>query len=238
MPDKATTRLTQHDIARMTGVSQATVSLVLNSRTDATARIAPETRDRVLRAIAETGYVADPRRPAAGRRAQPDHRRVHLRAGVPQRATATSTTRSWSASRSGPSARLRPAPADQRAGGRRAAAHLPPSDNRLRLADGCRPARSPVAGRDELARLVAEVCPFVSIGRRDDAGGPVPYVGADYAAARRARRRRAVALGHRRLAYLGQGAGAESWADRLRGFRDGGQRACTGHARPADRAAG
>jgi hypothetical protein len=34
--------------------------------------------------------------------------------------------------------------------------------------------------REDLARLVAEGQPFVSVGRRDDAGGPVPYVGADY----------------------------------------------------------
>ena len=51
--------MTQQDIARLTGVSQATVSLVLNGRTDADVRIAPETRDRVLRAIQDTGYVAE-----------------------------------------------------------------------------------------------------------------------------------------------------------------------------------
>ena len=44
----------------MTGVSQATVSLVLNGRADADVRIAPETRERVLKAIRSTGYVADP----------------------------------------------------------------------------------------------------------------------------------------------------------------------------------
>src|SRR3954451_14218835 len=53
-------RLTQRDIARMTGVSQATVSLVLNGRSDGDVRIAPETRERVLQAIRERGYVADP----------------------------------------------------------------------------------------------------------------------------------------------------------------------------------
>ncbi len=53
-------RVTQQDIARISGVSQTTVSLVLNNRLDAGTRIAPETRERVLEAIAETGYVADP----------------------------------------------------------------------------------------------------------------------------------------------------------------------------------
>ena len=47
----STRRVTQQDIARMTGVSQATVSLVLNERDDAAVRIAPETRERVLQAI-------------------------------------------------------------------------------------------------------------------------------------------------------------------------------------------
>ena len=61
--------------------------------------------------------------------------------------------------------------------------------------------------------------PFVSVGRRDDAGGPVPYVGADYPTAVAALVRRAVALGHRRLAYVGHGAGPESYADRMAGFR-------------------
>src|SRR5690349_20998895 len=53
----------------MTGVSQTTVSIVLNERDDAAVRIAPETRERVLQAIRRTGYVADPiaRRLAAQR---------------------------------------------------------------------------------------------------------------------------------------------------------------------------
>src|SRR3546814_18163380 len=51
---------------------------------------------------------------------------------------------------------------------------------RLRLADGC-----VILGRKfdhtELARLVAGDFPFVAVGRRDDASGPVPYVGGDSA---------------------------------------------------------
>jgi LacI family transcriptional regulator len=92
-------------------------------------------------------------------------------------------------------------------------------ESRLRLADGCI-----LLGRDldrvGLARLVREGPPFVSIGRRDDAGGRVPYVGADYATATAEVVRRARRLGHTRLAYLGAGEGAEAWTDRWRGFRD------------------
>jgi DNA-binding LacI/PurR family transcriptional regulator len=64
----AAKRLTQHDIARLAGVSQATVSLVLNGASSAEGRIPQETRERVHKVIRETGYVADPiaRRMAKG----------------------------------------------------------------------------------------------------------------------------------------------------------------------------
>jgi LacI family transcriptional regulator len=208
-------RVTQQDIARMTGVSQTTVSMVLNEREDA-ARIAPETRERVLAAIRKTGYVADPiaRRLAAQRNRflgvftyEPvfpaglgDFYHPFL-VGIEECAESIGCDLLLFTS----------APVVD---GRRRIFH---SDNRLRLADGCI-----LLGRwldpEELARLIAEGQPFVSVGRRDDAGGPVPYVGADYPAATAALVRRAVGLGHRRIAYVGEGAGAESHADRLRGF--------------------
>ncbi|MFD0598479.1 LacI family DNA-binding transcriptional regulator [Catellatospora coxensis] len=211
-------RVTQQDIARMTGVSQATVSLVLNGRSDADVKLSAETREKVLRAIAETGYVADP----IARRLAARHNRIigvftyepvfpsansdffhPFLVGIEQQAEVLGCDLLLMTS----------APVVD---GRRRIFH---GDNRLRLADG-----SVLLGRTldrtDLARLLAEEIPFVSIGRRDDAGGPVPYVGADYAAATAEIVRRAVALGHDRLAYLGQGSGPESWADRGRGFRE------------------
>ncbi|WP_344347571.1 LacI family DNA-binding transcriptional regulator [Catellatospora coxensis] len=210
--------MTQQDIARMTGVSQATVSLVLNGRSDADVKLSAETREKVLRAIAETGYVADP----IARRLAARHNRIigvftyepvfpsansdffhPFLVGIEQQAEVLGCDLLLMTS----------APVVD---GRRRIFH---GDNRLRLADG-----SVLLGRTldrtDLARLLAEEIPFVSIGRRDDAGGPVPYVGADYAAATAEIVRRAVALGHDRLAYLGQGSGPESWADRGRGFRE------------------
>ncbi len=50
----------------------------------------------------------------------------------------------------------------------------------------------------------------------------MPSVGADYPAATAEVVRRATAMGHRRLAYVGEGSGPESFADRLRGYRDAG----------------
>jgi len=227
--------VTQQDIARMTGVSQATVSLVLNGRADSDVRIAPETRARVLDAIRSTGYVADP----IARRLAAQHNRI---LGVftyePVFPTGTGDfyhpflvgIEDAAESLGCDLLLLTSAPVVD---GRRRIFH---EDNRLRLADGCvLLGRS--LDRDELARLVAEGQPFVSVGRRDDAGGPVPYVGADYPQATAEMVRRAVAAGHRTLAYVGQGdhpvgpapqtglngrdrpAAPESHADRERGFR-------------------
>src|SRR5215210_8344216 len=50
-------RPTQDDVARIAGVSQTAVSMVLNDRSPVA--ISPETRQRVLAAIDELGYVPD-----------------------------------------------------------------------------------------------------------------------------------------------------------------------------------
>ena len=54
-------RPTQVDVARIAGVSRATVSYVLNRRTDGRVPISEETRQRVLEAVAELGYEPDAR---------------------------------------------------------------------------------------------------------------------------------------------------------------------------------
>ena len=212
-------RVTQQDIARMTGVSQATVSLVLNGRDDGDVRIAPETRERVLQAIRSTGYVADP---IARRLADRRNRILGVftyesvfPAGMGDFYHPFLVGIEECAERIGCDLLLfTSAPVVD---GRRRIFH---QDNRLRLADGC-----VLLGQwldpAELARLLAEGQPFVSVGRRDDAGGPVPYVGVDYPAATAAQVRAAVARGHRRLVYVGEGtAGPESHADRMRGFTE------------------
>jgi len=209
-------RPTQQDIAKLTGVSQATVSLVLNGRDDAGVRIAPETRERVLEAIRTLGYVADP----VARRLAARHNRILgvftyesvFPAGLGDFYHPFLVGIEECAERIGCDLLLfTSAPVVD---GRRRIFH---QANRLRLADGC-----VLLGQwldpAELARLLAEGQPFVSVGRRDDAGGPVPYVGADYVSATAIQVRRAIELGHRRLAYVGEGAGPESHADRMRGF--------------------
>lgn len=49
-------RPSSRDVARLAGVSQATVSYVINGREDGRLRVSPETRDRVLDAIRTLGY--------------------------------------------------------------------------------------------------------------------------------------------------------------------------------------
>ncbi|HUR06318.1 MAG TPA: LacI family DNA-binding transcriptional regulator [Nonomuraea sp.] len=213
-------RLTQQDIAKMAGVSQTTVSLVLNKRGDTEVRIAPETRERVLRVIKETGYVADP----AARRLADGRNRI-LGVFTYEAVFPTESADFYHPFLVGIEECAEEIGCDlllftsARAvsGARR---QIFSEDSRVRLADGCLLLGRTV-DRDDLARLLAEGIPFVSVGRRDDAGGPVPYVGADYPPAVRALVERAVALGHRRLAYVGAGTGGESRADRLRGFHEG-----------------
>lgn len=208
-------RLTQRDIARIARVSQTTVSVVLNGREVPGIRISPQTRTRVLRVIRETGYVADP----IARRLAAQHNQI-LGVFTYEPVFPTASADFFhpflegiedSAGRDRydlllfTSARIE--------SGRRIF-----NDNRLRLADG-----TLLLGRaiphDELGRLIADDYPFACIGRRDDAGGPVPYVGADYASATAELGRRARALGHRAFAYIGPGRGAESAIDRFAGFQ-------------------
>lgn len=54
-------RPTQVDVARLAGVSRATVSYVLNGVTDGRVPISDETRQRVMEAIEELGYEPDAR---------------------------------------------------------------------------------------------------------------------------------------------------------------------------------
>lgn len=58
---KSMKRPTQADVARVAGVSRATVSYVVNSRTDGRVPISAETRQRVLDAVAALDYVPDAR---------------------------------------------------------------------------------------------------------------------------------------------------------------------------------
>lgn len=211
-------RLTQRDIARLAGVSQATVSLVLNDAKAAEGRIPDETRERVLTAIRQTGYVADPiaRRMAKGLNrilgvftyepafpsAQADFYAPFLLGIEEQAETLGYDLLLMTAAGRGENGRKR----------------IFGESSRLRLADGC----LILGGQfdpEELGRLVAGDYPYVAVGRRDDAGGPVRYVGADYVTATAALVERALGMGHRRFAFIGTTSLSESIRDRWKGFQ-------------------
>ncbi|RFA07799.1 hypothetical protein B7R54_00175 [Subtercola boreus] len=209
-------RITQKDIARLAGVSQTIVSFVLNERDENLARVPEATRARVLRIIRETGYVADP---IARRLKQMGNRMIGVYtyealfpldredffypflAGIEEEAQRLDHDLLLLTS--------------GRAGGRNLG--LSAGATRLRLADCCI-LLGQYMPSEELQFLVGSGFPFVSIGRRDDAGGPLPYVAADYEHAVGELVDRARSLGHERFVYLGYGSGVESYVDRAKGF--------------------
>ncbi|MGV3575798.1 MAG: LacI family DNA-binding transcriptional regulator [Devosia sp.] len=209
----AVKRLTQRDIAQLAGVSQATVSLVLNGTPLSRSRIPTDTRERVEKVIRDTGYVADP----VARKMVKGLNRIlgvftyepAFPSGQADFFTPFLFGIEEAAQTLGYDLLLLTGAGKQR--------KIFGDNVRLRLADGC-----VILGRKfdntELARLVAGDFPFVAVGRRDDAGGPVPYVGGDYAPATSALVERAKSFGHRRIAYVGLNEGAESTVDRWYGF--------------------
>ncbi len=210
------TRVTQRMIADIAGVSQSTVSLVLNGKADAVRRIPSRTRDRVLEVIRETTYVANPVARSLVGAATGLIGVFTYEPAFPDRTsdfyTPLLTGIESAAERIG--ADLLLFTSTPVIGGRRRLFH---ESNRLRLADGCI-----LLGREmdanELDRLLGSAYPFIAIGRREAADGRVPYIGVDYVAATHALAVRALELGHRRLALLRLSQTAESSRDRRAGI--------------------
>ncbi|MFF9044027.1 LacI family DNA-binding transcriptional regulator [Streptomyces parvulus] len=209
----------QAEVARLAGVSQATVSLVLSGRDLATGRpISAETRGKVLDAARSLGYVPDPAasRLAAARNnllgvfsftatfpTDVRHSYYPFLVGVEQEAAAQGYDLVlFTGSSSG-------------GAGASGAGAL----NRVRLADGCL-----FLGRhapaDELRRLVADDFPVVHVGRPDEAEG-LAWVGADYVSASREVVTTLAGLGHRRVMLIREDDEAPASTDRERGFLDG-----------------
>ncbi|WP_049564799.1 LacI family DNA-binding transcriptional regulator [Streptomyces sp. SBT349] len=208
-------RVTQADVARMAGVSQATVSLVLNAEPD---RVGPATRQRVLEAIGESGYAANPvaQSLARGRNSmigvftyEPvfphgggDFYRPFL-IGIEAEAE-----------RQGSDLLLFTS-AEVVDGKRRLSGR---SRARLVITDGCL-LLGRTEDKGELAHLLEDGPPFVFVGRRRLPGGDLPYVGADYIRATGDVVRLFLEHGHERIGFLGEMDARESLRDRLDGYR-------------------
>ncbi|WIB36929.1 MULTISPECIES: LacI family DNA-binding transcriptional regulator [unclassified Curtobacterium] len=211
-----TTRVTQRMIADMAGVSQSTVSLVLNGKADEARRIPAATRDRVLEVIRETTYVANPVARSLVGAATGLIGVFTYEPAFPNRSSDfyTPLLTGIESAAEGVGADLLLFTSTPVVDGRRRLFH---ESNRLRLADGCI-----LLGRemdpDELERLLDSTYPFVAIGRREAADGRVPYVGVDYVSATHALAVRALELGHRRFGLLRLPQTAESSRDRRAGI--------------------
>ncbi|GAA3093073.1 LacI family DNA-binding transcriptional regulator [Kribbella aluminosa] len=209
----------QQDIARMAGVSQTMVSLVLNGRA-ASAGVTEETQKRVRDIIEELGYVPNvaARSLRGGRNGilgvhtfEPvfpvvlgDYYHDFL-VGIEEQAIRMGQDLLLFAS-------------TQSEDGTRSIYGR--GTNRLVLADG-----SVMLGMrtndEELTRLAGEGYPFVFIGKRDVAGVAFPYVTADYEGATAGAVQLLHDHGHRRLGYLGLIHRIVPLDLRLRGFEHG-----------------
>ncbi|WP_420037718.1 LacI family DNA-binding transcriptional regulator [Streptomyces sp. cg28] len=216
-PGGRTSRPRQAEVARLAGVSQATVSLVLGAKKQGVA-ISEETRQKVLDAARSLGYVPDPaaRRLAAARNdllgvfsftatfpTDVQHSYYPFLVGVEQEAAARGYDLVlFTGSSSGGAG----------AGG-------PDALSRVRLADGCL-----FLGRhapaDELRRLVGDGFPVVHVGRRDELEG-LAWVGADYVSASHEVVTRLAGLGHRRVVLVREDDEAPASTDREHGFLKG-----------------
>ncbi|MFI8306130.1 LacI family DNA-binding transcriptional regulator [Streptomyces sp. NPDC085927] len=222
----------QAEVARLAGVSQTTVSLVLGGNKQGIA-LHEDTRARVLAAARDLGYVPDPaaRRLAAARNnllgvfsftatfpTAVEHSYYPFLVGVEQEAAAQGYDLVLFTGSS--------------SGG--AQAGEPGALNRVRLADGCL-----FLGRhvpdDQLRRLVADGYPAVHIGRRDEPEG-LAWVGADYVVAAAEVVRHLTGLGHRRVVLVREDDDAPASTDREHGFRTG-LAECAGRRAAGDPAA-
>lgn len=211
-------RARQVDVARLAGVSPATVSLVLNGRTGGNVRISPETQQRVLDAIQQLGYVANP---VARSLARGENRLLGVftyeaifpiqnqdfyypfLVGIEEESAALDYDLLLFTGRG------------EKDGQRTIYQN---GINRLQLADGAiLLGHEPEKG--ELLRLVQEGYPFVFVGRRDLPGGELAYVAADYREATATVMAYLFEHGHRRVAYLGMKVDNESARDRQEGYR-------------------
>jgi len=208
-------RTTQADVARLAGVSRATVSLVLNPGSSSRVPISDETRQRVLRAVHELGYTPNPvAQMLAGGRNNLIGVFVYLREfpieqqdffyyyllGIERGAQAANYNLVLFTGS--------PTPGNR---------HIYLNgQNSLNLAAG-----SILLGgepdRDELCNLMQEGYPFVYIGRREVSGCQIDWVTNDYKQGSFEAARHLIDLGHKQIGIVGLQIHLESHVDRLAG---------------------
>lgn len=219
MPASRSRRVTQVDVAKLAGVTQATVSHVIAGERGERPRASEDTRRRVLDAIASTGYVIDPiaQRLAGGRSGfvgvftyepvfpqEGDNFYHAFFVGIEQEAERVG----WNL------ILYTGIPVED--GRRRLAGD---GARQLQLADGCVLLGLHYDARD-LEELLKLRFPFVFIGRRESPNGVVPYVAADYYTATHEVIAQLAALGHDSIGYIGDLRSEQINAERLLAYRE------------------
>ncbi|MDR6550836.1 LacI family DNA-binding transcriptional regulator [Paenibacillus qinlingensis] len=191
---------TQADVAKLAGVSQSTVSIILNPQGKDHLLISEETREKVQAAIQELGYVINPaaRTLAGGQNrlmgvfingsAFPldQHGFYHPYLVGIEEACIRHDYDMLLFTRS-----------DGGEGVRRIYRN---GLNHLRIADGS--ILLGLENKEELARLMKEEYPFVFIGKREVPDGDISYVAADYFRGTQTILSRMMALGHRQTGFF------------------------------------
>lgn len=205
------------DVAKLAGVSTATVSAIVNNMDGQNIRVNPETRERVLAAIAELGYVANP---AARILARGKNKLIGIFTyepifpfkhhdfyypfllGIEEEAEAQGYNLLIFTNVTNPD-------------GKRSIYHEGASQ--LSMADG-----SILLGlnedKDELRRLYREGHSFVYVGRREVPETTISYTAADYVTATQQLTDALFDLGHKNLVYISLPRWIESNEDRKQGF--------------------
>jgi DNA-binding LacI/PurR family transcriptional regulator len=214
------TRPRLKDVARLAGVSTATVSAVVTNSLGNNIRVSPDTQQRVWEAVARLGYVANPaaRTLAGGKNRilgiftyepifpfQSHDFFYPFLVGIEKEAEMLGY-------------HLLLFTSGNDSHGQRSI--YQDDSNLLYMADG-----SIILGlndnKEELRRLQLEGYPFVYVGRREVPGTEITYVGCDYARVTNEMTCRLANLGHQRLVFIGVPQRLEGSIDRENGFLAG-----------------
>jgi len=207
------------DVARVAGVSEGTVSVVLNGRVGENVRVSEKTQEKIWDAVRQLGYVANP---VAQRLAGGENRIIAVFTfesifpidvssfyypfliGIEQEADQL-----------GYDLLLITGSTDSLSGKRRI---YKDNVNRLSRADGA--ILLGHGDKQEVYRLLEEDFPFVYVGRRESPEDAISYVGADYIEATKQIVCYLFDRGHHRIAYLHTERTYEASRDRLYGFAE------------------
>ena len=212
------------DVAKHAGVSEATVSVVLNNRVGEGIRVSEETQQRVWEAARTLGYVPNPsaRNLARGRNNliavftfesifPIDSRNFYypFLVGIEEEVAAQ-----------GYDLLLSTAAKDSSMRG-----HIyHRGANRLTLADGAI-LLGHALDKSEIIRLLADGYPFVYVGRRESPDDDISYAASDYAEATQQVVAYVFDHQHQRLAYLAGNERNEANQDRYAGYKRAHERA-------------